>query len=254
MTKIAKLITASLGAILCLVVFQAGAFAANNSTNSDIPEKNGVYDVPGHPNLKVRVFVHAPKKSTALGTWPTCTDDPDSIYVVGKTPWHLPANWSYVVNTSNAPASISGSSIPTIASAAFLPWQSNQSRVTINYAGTTKTSAKKLDGKNIVTFGRTSGSALGITYTWYYPATGLVAENDTILNLKYPWFWNQCNANAYDAQGILTHELGHWMGLNDEYADDYMPNTMYGYGNKGETKDMTLTNGDILGVQAIYNN
>lgn len=250
MKKGSKLIAATLGVFVFLFVFQAGASAA---TNPDIPEKNGIYDVPGHPNLKVRVFVHYPKKSIPQPAWPACTEDLPSDAIVSATPWHLPdGEWDYVINTANVPASIGSSNMPTIVSSAFDEWQDSQGKVTFKNMGTAKVSSKKYDGKNIVTFGRTSGSALGITYTWYYTSTGEVAENDTILNLKYPWFWNQCNPNAYDAQGILTHELGHWMGLDDEKESQYIPNTMYGYGYKGDTKDMTLTDGDIAGVQNIY--
>lgn len=250
MTRNLKLITAAIGALAFLFAFQVSVFAAKNS---DIPEKNGVYDVPGHPNLKVRVFVYNPKKELAQNTWPNCTDDLDSSAIVDPTGWHLASGtWNYVINSASVPSSIGSGNLKTIAANAFGKWQSTQAQVKFNQSADLKITGKKLDGKNIVTFGRASGSALAITYTWYNTRTKVVVENDTIFNLKYPWFWNQCNSNAYDAQGILTHELGHWMGLNDEYTDSYIWNTMYGYGDLGETKDMTLATGDVQGVKAIY--
>ena len=117
--------------------------------------------------------------------------------------------------------------------------------------------AIEFDGKNIIAWGRASSGTLAVTYTWYYQSTGLVAENDTIFNNRYPWFWNAVNntctdSKSYDAQDILTHEIGHWMGLNDTYTNDYINNTMFGYGSKGEVKKNTLTTGDTQGVQAIY--
>ena len=61
--------------------------------------------------------------------------------------------------------------------------------------------------------------------------------------------------NAYDAQEILTHELGHWMGLGDMYdAANYQNATMYGYGSKAEVKKDTLSTGDISGIGVIYPN
>ena len=58
---------------------------------------------------------------------------------------------------------------------------------------------------------------------------------------------------SYDAQNILTHEIGHWFGLDDEYdATNYQNATMYGYGSKTEVKKNTLTDGDINGLRAIY--
>jgi hypothetical protein len=51
----------------------------------------------------------------------------------------------------------------------------------------------------------------------------------------------------------MTHELGHWFGMDDVYDAKYSANTMFGYGGKGQTFADTLTTGDIIGVQALYN-
>lgn len=227
-----------------------------------IPEKDGTYDVPGHPNMKVRVFVYKPKeqrKSSPPAPSLVCgLPDPDSSSIVGSTGWHLPLNWTYQLNLSSVPVSVGQSNLATISSLSFGNWQSvSNGMVNFTRGSNTSVSRKGLDGKNIVAWGRTSGLALGVTYTWYYPSTGLVAETDTILNNKFPWSWsgnnNGCaDNNSYDAQDILTHELGHWMGLDDEYISNFTDNTMYGYGSKGEIKKDTLTSGDIAGVSLIY--
>jgi len=216
------------------------------------PEKNGVYDVPGKKNLKVRVFVHEPPIKSAATI--NCQPDNDSNNPVDPAGWRLPENWTYYVNP-NVPSSIA-SNLTTIVENAFNAWRIPLAeKVNFIKGGTTTIGVKKLDGKNIIAWGRISGSALGVTYTWYNPTTGLAVETDTIMNLKYPWGWSttQCNSNYYDAQNILTHELGHWVGLDDEYALNYVDNTMYGYGAKGEIKKDTLTKGDIAGVNSIYN-
>lgn len=79
------------------------------------------------------------------------------------------------------------------------------------------------------------------------------------MNEKSSWNWANQNTNllcgwtnVYDAQNILTHELGHWFGLDDHLTANYQNNTMYGYGSKGEVKKDTLTQGDIDGINAIY--
>ena len=77
------------------------------------------------------------------------------------------------------------------------------------------------------------------------------------MNKAYVWTWSGGTTDcayteSYDAQNILTHEIGHWFGLDDEYTDEYIENTMYGYGSKWEVKKNTLTTGDINGLQAIY--
>ena len=236
----------------------------DKDTDSDLPEVNGTYNVPGHPELKVRVFVHNPKVKPGPSVLPLLAcglTDPDSVAVVDPTGWHLPSGpWVYRLNTSSVPSSIGSGKLSTIAGLAFGVWSdASKSKVTFAPGSPTTVTRAKYDGQNIITWGRISGTALAVAYTWYYPSTGLVAETDTIMNLKFPWSWtpydakNLCaDANSYDAQDILTHELGHWMGLDDEYAPEYKDNTMFGYGSKWEVKKDTLTSGDITGINRIY--
>ena len=238
----------------------------NNDSEYTIPEQNGTYSVPDHPNLKVRVFVHNPKVKPEPPTKPSvsslvCNFDPPSAAVVDLAGWHLPTgSWTYRLNNSSVPSSVGSDNLSTFAQLAFGTWSgASDSKVTFVEGSPTTVMRAKYDGQNIVSWGRTSGSALAVTYTWYYPSTGLVAETDTIMNQKFPWSWtnqtvslNCAGANSYDAQDILTHELGHWMGLDDEYTSTYVDNTMYGYGSKGEVKKDTLTAGDIAGISNIY--
>jgi hypothetical protein len=51
---------------------------------------------------------------------------------------------------------------------------------------------------------------------------------------------------------VLTHEQGHWLGLDDVYTTAYVNNTMYGTGSRGDLKPDTLTTGDVAGAAAIY--
>ncbi len=160
--------------------------------------------------------------------------------------------WTYNLNLSNVPAGVGSSNLPAISANAFGVWQSAQNQVSFARGGDTTVTRNKLDYKNIVAWGRTSGTALAVTYTRYYTSTGLVADVDTIMNQKFAWTWNTCSTSAYDAQDILTHELGHWMGLDDEYNSAYVYNTMYGYGSPAETLKDTLTSGDVSGLTSIY--
>ena len=82
------------------------------------------------------------------------------------------------------------------------------------------------------------------------------------MNKRFNWYWSDPSSwpagqicayeGVYDAQNILTHELGHTIGLDDEYESSYINNTMYGYGSKGETKKNTLTTGDKNGALTLY--
>lgn len=247
-------------------------WAKNQKDNQDeqnLPEQDGEYDVVGHPELKVRVFVHRAKPDRTNPPAMTCgLSDPDCATSIGGAGWHLPAGaWTYTLNVASVPASVGANNLATMAADAFGRWSSATGatpKVIFSKASANTTVNRAvLDGKNIITWGRASNSALAITYTWSNKTTGAVTEVDTIMNDKYPWKWSDpanwtspsttcADQNAYDAQDILTHELGHWLGLNDFYTAEYANATMYGYGAKGEIKGTTLSTGDISGIMAIY--
>jgi len=249
--------------VLALGLSLSPVFAKNlKNSDKDIPEQDGVYDVPGHPELKVRVFVHHVGKGKPVPPTPVLEcglDDPQSLAVVDKEVWHLPANWTYNLNPGSVPGSVGGSNLFTIAENAFNEWEGAiKNKVNVVRGDDTLITRRALDGINVITWGKASPGALGVTYIWYYSSSGEVAELDTIMNKTYFWEWSEGSTacaytESYDAQNILTHEIGHWFGLDDEYdAANYQNATMYGYGDKWEVKKNTLTTGDINGVKAIY--
>ncbi len=245
----------------------AGGAMAKKDQCVDIPEEDGVYEVAGHPEMKVRVIVHKAKPAPAPTFKPICGVDGGSDAVVGYGGHKLPANWNYYLNINSVPNSVGGNNLESIAQRAFNVWTSQiDGKVNIAYSGTTAIARAKLDGRNIISWGNASASALAVTYIWYYENTGVTVELDTIMNKIYVWSWADQNekpeicsaypswawSDSYDSQHILTHELGHWFGLNDHYTAAYTNNTMYGYGAKGDAKYNTPTNGDIAGLRAIY--
>lgn len=245
-----------------MATFAFLAFSGAAMAKQDIPAVDGVYGVPGKPNLLVRVFVHKAKlnfEKTVKKELPACTD-PDSISIVKSAGWKLPkGTWDYYVNSDSIPSV--GAPFAYIADLSFSEWSDRtdlKNATTFKYAGDIGTDQYDLDGKNILTWGSAPSNALAVTYTWYNRRTKIVVENDTIMNGGFLWSWTpysigDCGASgSYDAQDILTHELGHWVGLNDHYTSAYKNNTMYGYGSTGEIKKDTLTTGDIAGVNKIY--
>jgi hypothetical protein len=104
-------------------------------------------------------------------------------------------------------------------------------------------------------FGRVSGSAIAVTYTWKW-TDGLV-ESDTVFNRSLGWgnvadTGDGCNETQpyYDLQNIATHEFGHIYGL-DHPADGRFE-TMYAYGYTGESLKRTPGQGDLAGLATIY--
>lgn len=252
---------------LGLWFFVASAKDTQALGNNNLPEEEGTYEVPGHPKLKLRVFVYhpgkpasSPKPTPAPPTVQTCSlADLDSSNIDGLTGWHLPSGThEYRLNKSSVPLTVGATNFSTITANSFNTWAATDVGRNVSFTEGSETTVNRAtyDGQNIITWGRTSGSALAINYTWYDQSTGIAVENDTVFNTKYPWSWSQAANCAYtgyyDAQDILTHELGHRMGLNDEYDPSFANNTMYGYGAKQEVKKNTLTTGDISAVNSVY--
>lgn len=238
---------------LLLVLFSVFASGVEAKV-VEIPEVSGDYADPENKDQRVRVFVHKVKDMVAENM--ACVSDPDSEAVVGPTGWKLPESMEYRLNMS-VPGGIGSANWTEIAKRSFAVWsQATGGLVKFTEGPSTKVNRQSGDGQNVLAWGRTNGSALAVTYTRYRTDTKEVVDVDTIMNQKFAWSWadNVCGSpNSYDAQNILTHELGHWMGLNDHYTVEYAANTMYGYGAKGETQKDTLTSGDIAGLGAIYN-
>ena len=232
--------------------------AAQTPEASEVPERDGTYDEPTARGIvKVRVIVHKQKPVVSSSSLVCNLADPDSSAVVAAAGWHLPVSWTYNLNVRSVPSSVSGANLPTIASKTFGDWQgATGGNVNFSRGADTTVDRSRYDGQNIVAWGRTSGSSLGVTYIRYLTLSGTVVDVDTIMNKRVAWSWSNsdtcANSNTYDAENILTHEIGHWVGLDDHYDGAYVNNTMYGYGAKGEVKKNTLSTGDIAGVLAIY--
>lgn len=261
-----QLLTVLLISLLFLLPLSVvSAQKPEDNPSPGIPEQSGDYPDPDHPGLRVRVFVH-PAREHAQGPKVVdsaslvCTEDPNSSAFVDWAGWKLPTgNWTYNLNPSSVPGSVNPNNLPTIAANGFNAWQNaltSPSKPNLVRGSDTKVNKSSYDGQNVIAWNRITAQALGITYIRYYPDTHLAVDVDTIMNKLYRWKWSGgglcAQDDAYDAQNILTHEQGHWYGLDDEYADSYVHNSMYGYGFLGETKKDTLTTGDINGVLAIY--
>ena len=95
---------------------------------------------------------------------------------------------------------------------------------------------------------------------WYKSATGEIVDADIVLNSYYKWdigaedgeYPDLKEEKKFDIRNIVTHEAGHWTGLDDLYDDTYWAMTMYGYTTYGEEIKRSLEPGDIAGAQEVY--
>ena len=121
------------------------------------------------------------------------------------------------------------------------------------------------DGENVISFVKFTPRDYIAFAAIYYdpdlidPGTGFmtIVDADIVLNSLHKWDVDPdgdgpIKIKAFDVQNILTHELGHVIGLSDLYEDQYRELTIYGYASKGETMKITLEAGDIAGARFIY--
>jgi len=108
------------------------------------------------------------------------------------------------------------------------------------------------DGNNRVT-GVSQGlnGNLATTYYRYYTSNKKVIEADININKSYPWV-NSSMSGYYDVQNVITHEVGHVVGLCDIYDSWATEITMYGSASTGEIKKRTLETHDTVSANHLY--
>jgi hypothetical protein len=161
--------------------------------------------------------------------------------------WHITIK--YWINPSNR-YSFSTTAVVNNITAAANTWDEQTSATVFAYQGTTRRNAGVRDGYNVVAWGLYyNPNVIAVTYIWYSGSE--IIETDCRMNTRFKWSLTG-EAGKMDVQNIITHEFGHWCGLDDLYADEDYWLTMYGYASYGETYKRTLGLGDILGLQARY--
>ena len=241
--------------LLAVTILWFGSLAlAAQSQSADDEDDTLEQRLP--PGISVRAFIHRPRvvEHNHLGTCTETTND--NINDFGLTGWHLPANITWKLNQSSVPATITAALAESTIQSSFATWSKLAGTSFID-DGSTSVKNTRLDGTNAVLWKRLGASTIGVTYVWYYTSTGDVAEVDTAFNSRYPWRvftdGGDCSVqyDAYDLQNIATHEIGHWVGLEDLYDTADKDLTMYGFGAGGELKKRSLGTGDVSGAQAV---
>ena len=171
-------------------------------------------------------------------------ENPD--YSLLRFHWYTTAE--YWINTDNN-YGFTVSQIVNVVQTSANTWDSETYADVFSYGGTTSRSAGTRDYYNVVSWGSYQAGVIAVTFIW--SAGRRIVETDLRMNTYYAWSLDG-EAGKMDVQNILTHEFGHWAGLNDRYkkADYWL--TMYGYSDFGITYQQTLGLGDIKGLQAFY--
>jgi hypothetical protein len=172
-------------------------------------------------------------------------------------PFHWYTTAEYLINPTNT-YGFSESDIVNNITAAANTWDDETNFQVFLYNDTTDRAAGKNDGYNVVSWGNYSqANVIAVTFIWCtYTRVGwrvraAMVETDTLLDVDFDWSLSG-EAGKMDVQNIMTHEFGHWCGLDDLYRDRDYWLTMYGYASYGETWKQTLGLGDIRGLQKVY--
>lgn len=89
----------------------------------------------------------------------------------------------------------------------------------------------------------------GVTLVSYDVASGVIRDADIYLNGVDQDFEVEATGDAYDVGNVLTHELGHLLGMGHSEATDA---TMFAMSRPGETGKRTLSQDDAAGFEELY--
>ena len=99
-------------------------------------------------------------------------------------------------------------------------------------------------------------SSLAVTVATYESRSGKMVDTDILVNANHPFAdmpedeEPQQKSRAYDLRGVMTHEMGHVLGLGESY--DVRMATMWPNISRGETHQRDLDPDDESGVQVAY--
>jgi len=137
----------------------------------------------------------------------------------------------------------------------FRTWDNVSSAdIQFNYRGTTTARSVSRDGQNIVTFADDStplgSSTIAATFSFFrVQGADLFFDEVDISFSSTLEFSTSGETNKFDIQGILTHEIGHLLGLDHS---GLVSSVMVPFSQPSQVHQRTLTYDDIAGVNEIY--
>src|SRR4051812_45141149 len=160
----------------------------------------------------------------------------------------------YWINQKGA-ADIPNDSDLTAVQASFQTWQDIESaRIQFLYRGLTPVATVGRDGINLVTFADNSAplgtSIIAATFSYFKLENGVLLfdESDIAVNPNLSFSTSGEN-NKYDIQSVVTHEVGHLLGLDHS---PMLSSVMVPFGVASQLAQRTLAYDDIAGATEMY--
>ncbi|MBI4868721.1 MAG: PKD domain-containing protein [Candidatus Wallbacteria bacterium] len=150
----------------------------------------------------------------------------------------------------------SDADVTSVVSSAIATWAtvSNVS-LTINNGGTTADTAKNTnDGQNTVLFADSAaqselGGALAVTFSRFSGTTGAMQDADVVFTTSQNFFTTTLVSDQFHLQSVLTHELGHLLGLDHSSV---LGATMFQSTPAGVRGAHLLSEDDLCGIRTTY--
>ena len=137
--------------------------------------------------------------------------------------------------------------------AAFQAWANvPTANVRFNYVGPAVLTAGASDTVNLVSFSDTTypwgSGTLAVTLSYFSSSTGIMSEGDILFNPSQSWSTSG-ESGRYDIQSVMTHEIGHFLGLDHS---GMVSSVMEPFGAQGQVDQRTLQYDDVAGLSEIY--
>ena len=145
--------------------------------------------------------------------------------------------------------------------AAFGTWRAvDNIKVEFLAMGCSNDTVDRNDGINNVIFVTQNWpfdpTAIAITRNFYLagdsPRSGMILDTDIMINAQDHQFTTTGESGKYDLQDILTHEVGHFLGMGHEVPPLDTQATMYALAFPGELNKRTLHPDDLAGIRSAY--
>lgn len=138
------------------------------------------------------------------------------------------------------------------AAGAARAWSKANPNVRIDYRGTTTAVPTLGDGINQIGWGNPA-SMNSLAQANILRVGDRVVEADIVLTATVPWgLTHDGPLKRYDIQSVLTHEFGHWLGLDHLHDADGAEQSMFARPAAGDARFSTLALGDVKAIRAAY--